>query len=147
MPQPGNESSGDKFMNFIKNHWDKVVIGVLIVVALIFAFYGFTRPQEHLGDVFYLDQMAMLNADPTYFKYTGRDRDVLGESGQDYYLQNLMYSNSRAAGQLLEGNKAFVNQTDYLDMPPEYRPKPMSTFIGQSGNVVSQETGPESRVD
>ena len=119
------ESGANKFVSFVKTHWVKLVIGVLIVVALIFTWYGFAQ-KEKLGEVFYLDQMAMLNADPTYFKYTGRDRDVLGESGQDYYLQNLTYSNNRAAGQLLNGNTAFVNQTDYLDMPSEYRPSPLS---------------------
>lgn len=122
------ESGGNKFISFIMNHWVKLLIGVFIVIALIFTFYGFAQ-KENLGEVFYLDQMAMLNADPTYFKYTGRDRDVLGQSGQDYYLQNLTYSNSDVAGQLLARNDAFVNQTNYLDMPAQFRPKPLSGMV------------------
>jgi hypothetical protein len=112
-----------------------------------------------------LDQLAMLNTDPTEFKYTGNDRDILGESGRDYYLANQMYASSNAAPQLLEDNDAFINQTDYLDMPTPWRPLPMvadgkapaergvrpvfridaaQRRVGQSGNVAAQETGPES---
>jgi hypothetical protein len=133
------------FVEFVKNHWSKVVVAVILVVFLIFAFIGMSS-SERMEDQFILNQLAAENADPVYFKYTGRDKDVLGMSGEEYYYDNLTFANSRAAGQLLEGNAAFVNQTNYLDMPAQYRPKPLSGFIGRSGNNVSAETGPESDI-
>ena len=130
---------------FFKNHWGKLILATAIIAVLIVVFIGMSST-ERMEDQFILNQLAAENADPVYFKYTGRDKDVLGMSGEDYYYTNQTYANSRAADQLLEGNAAFVNQTDYLDMPAQYRPKPLSGFIGQSGNVVSAENGPESNI-
>jgi len=145
MSHTSPKQDGFDVMEFISNHWVQMVLGVIILIFLVFMFIGFSS-SENLGEVFYLNQMTMENADPTYFKYTGRDRDVLGESGEDYYLQNLTFANSGSANQLLDGNKPFVNQTNYLDMPAQYRPKPLSGMVGQSGNVVAQEKGPEGSV-
>ena len=140
----GDRDNESVVVTFIKNHWGKLLMATAFIVVLITIIVAFST--EHMQDQFVLNQLAAVNADPVYFKYTGRDRDVLGMSGEDYYYANLTYSNSRAADQLLEGNAAFVNQTDYLDMPPQYRPKPLSGFVGQSGNVVAAEKGPESKV-
>jgi hypothetical protein len=137
MSSSNSENSG--VGNFLKHHWSEIVLAVVIIAFLIFAFIGYSKPAERMADQYILNQLAAENADPVYFKYTGRDKDVLGMSGEDYYYANQTYANSRAADQLLAGNAAFVNQTDYLDMPPEYRPKPLSGFVGQSGNVVSAE--------
>jgi len=147
--------------DFVKDHKFSICLAIVMLVVIIFIIIGFTKT-ERFGDVFYLDQMAMLNTDPTDFKYTGDERDVLGESGRDYYLMNQTYANNRSAPQLLEGNLAYVNQTNYLDMPVQYRPRPLNPIsaqpingrflsplfssLPQSGNVVSQETGPESLV-
>lgn len=141
MENQGNESG---VMVFLKNHWGKMLMALTFVVVLITVLV--TLSAEHMQDQFILNQLAAENADPVYFKYTGRDKDILGMSAEDYYYANTTYSNSRAADQLLEGNAAFVNQTNYLDMPAQYRPKPLSGFVGQSGNVVSAEHGPESDV-
>ena len=130
---------------FFKNHWGKMILVVAVISVLIVVIIGMSST-ERMEDQFILNQLAAENADPVYFKYTGRDKDVLGMSGEDYYYTNQTYANSRAADQLLEGNAAFVNQTNYLDMPAQYRPKPLSGFVGQSGNVVSAENGPESNV-
>lgn len=152
--------------NFVKDHKFSICLGIVILAVLILIIVGFTKV-ELFGDVFYLDQMAMLNTDPTDFKYTGNERDVLGESGRDYYLMNQTYANNQSAPQLLEGNLAYVNQTQYLDMPVQYRPHPLdsrlasgqtaingrfvrpmfrSNISDQTGNVISQETGPESLI-
>jgi hypothetical protein len=129
----------------------------VVVAILILIIVGFTST-ERFGDVFYLDQMAMLNTDPTDFKYTGNERDVLGESGRDYYLMNHIYAASSSAPQLLEGNLAYTNRTNYLDMPAQYRPQPVrdprpSPIKGRfvrpifaAGNSVDYEDGPESEV-
>jgi hypothetical protein len=143
MENQNKEESG--VVTFLKSHWGKILMGLAFVVVLIIVLVTLGS-KENMQDQFILTQLAAENADPVYFKYTGRDKDVLGMSGEDYYYANLTYSNSRAADQLLEGNSAFVNQTEYLDMPPQYRPKPLSGFIGQSGNVVAAENGPETSV-
>jgi hypothetical protein len=137
MENQNNEESG--VVIFLKAHWGKLLMGLAFVVVLIIVLIAFNS-SEYMQDQFVLTQLAAENADPVYFKYTGRDKDVLGMSAEDYYYNNLTFANSRAADQLLEGNTAFVNQTDYLDMPPQYRPKPLSGFIGQSGNVVAAES-------
>jgi len=139
-----NQPAENVVITFLTNHWGKMLMALAFVVVLIIVLVAFGS--EHMQDRFVLNQLAAANADPVYFKYTGRDKDVLGMSPEDYYYANQTYANSRAADQLLEGNAAFINQTDYLDMPAQYRPKPLSGFIGQSGNVVAAESGLESDV-
>lgn len=159
--QPEAPSIVSRTASFVKRHWMSLTLGVIILAVIILIVIGFST-KESFGDVFYLDQLAMLNTDPTLFKYTGNDRDILGESGRDYYLANQTYANSRAAPQLLEDNDAYVNRSDYLDMPTAWRPLPMkadgnapnpgSRFVrsifrvGQSGNVAAQEMGPETSI-
>lgn len=105
-----------------------VIIIIIIAVAV--------SKKENMQDVFYLDQIAMKNSDPTYFKYTGRERDILGQSSRDYYLENRAYSNSHVGPQRLESDSAYINQTAYLGMPEQYRPL---NWVGQSGNWAEQE--------
>jgi hypothetical protein len=112
----------DKAAQWCKDHKFSLAVGVVVVLVIVLIIVGFAK-RENFGDVFYLDQMAMANQDPMRFKYTGNERDVLGESGRDYYLMNQTYANNRAAPQLLEGNLAYTNRTDYLDMPRQYRPE------------------------
>ncbi len=119
-----------KLLNFL--------IVAVIISALVYVYL--TYSQEQFSDKFYLDQIANSNSDPVYFKYGGNERDILGQSSRDYYLENQRYAHSYAAPQLLAGDAAFTNRTGYLDMPSEYRPRPMSAFLALSGNTMAQET-------
>lgn len=119
---PVEHTKLEKLKEFGSRHWKKILaIGAAVVVILLLVF--FVMRKEHLGDIFYLDQIAMQNSDPTWFKYTGWDKDVLGMSARDYYLENDLYSNSRAAPQRLKDDSAFKDHTNYLQMPYQYRPK------------------------
>jgi hypothetical protein len=77
--------------------------------------------KEFLTNVFYLDQIAMKNSDPTNIKYFGRVRDHRGISMKDYYVENTMNSNNYAAPQYVIDDDAFKNQADFC-------PKPLSHF-------------------
>lgn len=110
-------------MGFLQDNWKMIAAALAVVVILIIIMASWSS--EHLQDVFYLDQIAMKNSDPMRFKYIGRDRDVLGQSYRDYYLENRMYADQRAAEQVLDDEGPYHNRTDYLDMPSQYRPKPM----------------------
>jgi len=136
-PRPEGQSKAE---SFFRKHWGKILYAVLVIVVVIIIIVCASKKSEHLEDVFYLDQMAMQNSDPTFFKYTGRERDVLGESSRDYFLQNRMFSNSGVAPQHLEDDSAFVNQTDYLDMPPQYRPETPAVLYGQGIGAESTES-------
>lgn len=103
-----------------------LIVGVVIVIIVILLFVVMRR-KEMMEDVFYLDQIGMQNIDPTKYKYTGRDKDVLGMSVKDYYLENEQYAMSNVAPQLFIDNSKFKNQTDYLDMPKIYRPTSLSS--------------------
>ena len=103
-----------------------LIVGVVIVIIVILLFVVMSR-KEMMEDVFYLDQIGMQNTDPTKYKYTGRDKDILGMSVKDYYLENEQYAMSNVAPQLFIDNSKFKNQTDYLDMPKIYRPTSLSS--------------------
>ena len=118
--------------------WDNILLVTIVILLLLTIFYTikeqYTVSKENLEDMFYLDQIAMKHSDPTYMKYAGRDKDILGQSHRDYYLENRMYSNSRAADQKLD-DSAYYDQTDYLQMPAEFRPTlesvpSMEPFVG-----------------
>jgi hypothetical protein len=85
--------------------------------------YNMWHSREHMGEVFYLDQMTMKHPDPALFHYTGRERDVAGMDGHDYYLENDMNARNLVAPYYFESDSAYVDHTDYLDMPMRYRPK------------------------
>lgn len=104
------------------------MIAVVVLVLIILIFVLVVKRKEMMSDVFYLDQIGMKNTDPTKYKYTGREKDVLGMSAKDYYLENGQYASSHAAPQLFIDNTRFKNQTDYLGMPKMYRPKSLSSI-------------------
>lgn len=108
--------------------YDKITLALIIVIVLILVFSN-DKKTENLEDLFYLDQIAMKSSDPTYVKYIGRDKDILGQSYRDYYLENRMYSNSGSGPQHLVADSAYFNHTNYLGMPEQYRPKPLSKYV------------------
>lgn len=98
-----------------------LTLAAVLIIVIILVWFVWTG-KERMSN-FYLDQMAMANSNPTNFIYTGNERDQLGMSQRDYYLNNQTnYANGVAPG-YFEGDKAFKNQTQYLDMPSEYRPR------------------------
>lgn len=107
-------------MDFLKENKTNVILGVLALLFVIFIIIG--SRSENFQDTFYLDDMAMKHPDPIFFHYTGRDKDVLGQSGRDYYLENKLLSQSGAIEQKLTED-AFKNQMHYRNMPKEYRPE------------------------
>ena len=120
-----NKKSTSKKSNNANDNKKKFIFaGVVVLVVLLVLI--FMSQREMMEDVFYLDQIGMKNTDPTQYKYTGRDKDVLGMSAKDYYLENGQYSASDAAPQLFKDNNRFKNQTDYLGMPSMYRPKSLA---------------------
>ncbi len=125
-----DKKNDHKLLNFL--------IVIVIVSVLIYVYLNHTK--ELFRDAFYLDQIANKYSDPMYFKYAGNERDILGQSSRDYFLENQRYAHSYATPQLLEGDVSFTNQTKYLDMPKQYRPRPMSSFLPLSGNTMAQET-------
>lgn len=137
---PSRPAGQSKAESFFRKHWGKILYAVLVIVVVIIIIVCASKKSEHLEDVFYLDQMAMKNSDPTFFKFTGRERDVLGESSRDYFLQNRMFSNSGVAPQRLEGDTAYVNQTSYLDMPARFRPETPAVLYGQGIGAESTES-------
>jgi hypothetical protein len=101
----------------------QVAIAVVVLILLIVLVYWYLcSNSEHMGDPFYLDMMAMKNPDPMYFKYLGWERDITGMSGRDYYLENQRNAGNLAGPYYFEGDAGFVDHTDYLNMPEEYRP-------------------------
>lgn len=89
----------------------------------------FIYRQEHMQDIFYLDQISMKHSNPTLLKYTGRQKDILGISPKGYYLENRNYANSRVAPQRLESDSAYINQTNYTQVASKYKPKPLKNYI------------------
>jgi hypothetical protein len=94
----------------------------LIVLVIIILLCCCWKKAESFSEVFYLDQVAMKNSDPMYFKYSSWERNRDGLSARDYYLENeLNYLNGFAPG-YFEGDQLYVDHTGYLAMPPQYRP-------------------------
>ena len=104
----------------------QVVAAVVLVLILVLAWVLYTQ-REHMGEVFYLNQLTMKNTDPITYYYTRRERDVTGMSQEDYYYENDTNSRNLVAPQYLEGDTKWQDHTDYLGMPLEHRPmKPAS---------------------
>lgn len=105
--------------------------GLVIAIVLVLVLVVFLMRRERMSGrrLIFLDQMANENWDPIYFKWAGRERDIAGMSGRDYYLENQTYVNThtiptrRMAPRIYEGNRMFHDQTCYMGMPPRYRPK------------------------
>lgn len=100
---------------------DNLVV-IIIVVLLLILFWIHFYKNEYLTEPYFLNQMAMDYSDPIYFNYLGRsERDVEGNSMQDYYLQNQMDAATGVLPQMFNDEK-FFNQDDYMDMPIVNRP-------------------------
>src|SRR5579883_581506 len=96
---------------------------IVIILILLLVVYFWQYGQEHLNDPWFLNQMAMLYPDHTYFNYFGRsERDVSGMAMDDYYLENQINSETGVGPQYLEGDQAFSDKTGYMTMPIKYRP-------------------------
>jgi len=103
------------------------LICATIVIILLLALYWYSTSSEGFEPI-YLDEMAMKYSDPMFFKYSSWERDVDGMSPRDYYLENQMNYGNQIAPGYFKGNRLFTDKTDYLNMPPQYRPKrPMQT--------------------
>lgn len=119
------------------------LITLAFVICLIILL-SVKRSQEHLQS-FYLDQIAMQATDPAYVKFVGRERDPLGMSMRDYYLEHTNNSKNLVEADYAD-DQMFYNTTDYLQMPKEYRPAPgelfpktLSRYVMQPDNVTAQE--------
>jgi hypothetical protein len=98
----------------------ELVIALIVLLVLAFIWYN-VGGAEKMTD--WLDQMANVSSDPTYFKYMGWVRDPTGMAPRDYYVENEMnYLNQISPGYFV-GDKLFTDHTDFLGMPPQYRPK------------------------
>jgi hypothetical protein len=122
--------------------WVAAVI-LLVILLVFFLLWGGARG-EGMSD-WYLDQMAMRYSDPTTFIYTGNERDVSGMSARDYYLENKANYLNGAAPAYFEGNQRFVDHTDYLNMPAEYRPR-SRTVSYMDAQMASKGATPEDQV-
>ena len=123
------------------------IVMVILIIVLV------AKSEEHMQS-YYLDQIAMQSTDPAYVKFVGRERDPLGMSMRDYYVEH-----SNNANNLVEADYAddqmYYNTTGYLQMPLQYRPAPgeifpktLSRYVQQADNVVAQqgESKPESPI-
>jgi hypothetical protein len=100
---------------------------VVIVLLLVVLYWVFMNRKERLSNTIYLDQIVFKNPNPLLMKYTGRERDSTGMSARDYYYENDIDSRNLVAPQYLEGDSGYVDHTDYLGMPLEYRPSTLPT--------------------
>ena len=93
----------------------------------------------------YLDQIANQASNPMIVKYLGSERDPLGMSMRDYYVENQTHANSGVAPFIFD-DMAFANQSGYLQMPrwyrpaPGYKPRPLASLLQQDGNVVATDS-------
>jgi len=97
---------------------------ILIGVLLVCSYFGYKKYASERMTPIYLDQMAMKANDPMYFKYSSWERDITGMSPRDYYLENQQNYQNMVAPGYFEGDGLYVDQTDFLGMPPESRPLP-----------------------
>jgi hypothetical protein len=115
----------------------------IIVVLLIWVVWRFVLKKERLNQPFYLDQIAMQASDPTIVVYEGNERDPLGMSLRDYYLNNEMNAKNLVAP-YYNNDLAFANHSDYLALPrmyrvpPGYKPRPLAALL--AGDNVATTT-------
>jgi hypothetical protein len=87
---------------------------VIVILILLLVFMS-------LKEGFTTDQIARESSHPEVFKWYGNsEKDMLGMSPKDYYLQNQMLV-STGSMPALQGDDRFINHTGYLDMPSSYR--------------------------
>jgi hypothetical protein len=120
------------------------VLATLAFIIVMIILIVQKSKQEHLQS-FYLDQIAMQSTDPAYVKFVGRERDPLGMSMRDYYLEHTNNSKNLVEADYSD-DQMFYNTTDYLQMPKQYRPAPgeifpktLSRYVMQPDNVVAQD--------
>lgn len=121
-----------------------LVCAVVIILLLVIAYWVLVARKERLSNAIYLDQIVFKNPDPLLMKYTGRERDLTGMSARDYYYENDIDSRNLVAPQYLEGDSGYVDQTDYLGMPLEYRPStlPSKTIPAPRIVTITDVAGP-----
>jgi hypothetical protein len=133
---------GDGFSKWCS---DNPILCALIVIIIIVLVYHFFFRKERMSG-FTLDQIAMNASDPTIVKYLGRERDPLGMSMIDYYLEHDRNANNVVAPRYND-DMAFGNTTSYLAMPqwyrpaPGYKPRPLAMLVNQAGNVSTADEG------
>jgi hypothetical protein len=131
--------------DFSKWCGENPLICALVIIIIIVLVYNLFFKKERMTP-FYLDQIAMNASDPTTVKFLGRERDPLGMSMRDYYLENDRNANNVVAPRY-NNDMAYANHTDYLQMPrwyrpgPNYKPRPLAQLINQAGNVSTADEG------
>lgn len=100
---------------------NRIICAIIILLVLVVLYFMFMK-KENMTEAQFLNQMSMDYSDPMYFNYIGRsEKDVEGNSMQDYYLQNQMDASTGVLPQMFNDEK-FFNQDDYMDMPIVNRP-------------------------
>ena len=100
----------------------QILVGLLIIYVLVVLLWYYWP--EGLFPLYY-NQIAMKNEDPTFFQYKGRDRDLLGMSREDYYIEHDLMAKNGAEPYHHNDNEAqFSNTTNYLQLNKTYRPRP-----------------------
>jgi hypothetical protein len=131
---------------YAKNRKRTLIIAAIVVMLIImFIVLMVWSPWSEGMTPFYLDQIAMQHSDPTYLKFAGRDRDSLGMSMRDYYLEHDMNSNNEIEPMTFTDSD-FTNTTDYLQMPRWYRPKTLAAMVRQPGNVSVSDDSEDTSV-
>lgn len=102
---------------------NKLLCVFLLFVLLVLLYYTFGK-SERMTNTVYLDQIVYDHPDPLLMKYMGREKDITGMSARDYYYENDIDARNLVGPQYLEGDSNYVDHSDYLDMPLEYRPAP-----------------------
>lgn len=102
---------------------EPLVVGIIVLVLLYIAYYLYvTGREERMGDVFYSSNLANKSMDPLKTYYSFREKDVTGMSAEDYYYENQTNAGNYIAPQYLQNDTKYVDHTDYLGMPLEWRP-------------------------
>jgi len=92
-----------------------IAFAVIIILLMWYWYYS----EKFVG---YLDQMAMKNPDPDSFFYFGDNRDILGMSARDYYLENVVLNDSEGIPWPADEAMRFVNRTGYQELAQTFRP-------------------------
>lgn len=102
---------------------DKLVVGIIVLLLLYIVFYLYTTgAEERMSDVYFSSNIANKSIDPLNMYYGFRSKDITGMSPEDYYYENQTNSGNYVSPQFLEKDEKYVDHTDALGMPLEYRP-------------------------
>lgn len=124
---------------------NKILCVFLLFVLVVLLYYTFGK-KERMTNSVYLDQIVYDHPDPLLMKYMGRERDIAGMSARDYYYENDIGARNLVNPQFMEGDSNYVDHTDYLDMPLEYRPAPSAGQSLDSSESIPAR-GPEQMPD